>query len=73
MNEYTASETFKPRPKRLTPAEVLAICDRAESASAEEVRAAYGALMINAPCWAFSQNENEQRAFLIETREGPQE
>ena len=64
--------TFKPRPKRITPEEVLAICDRAETASAEEVKAAYYVLMINAPCWAFSENENEQRAFLIGTREGPQ-
>lgn len=56
----------------MTPEQALTICDRAETASADEVKAAYYALMINAPCWAFSENENEQRAFLIETREGPQ-
>jgi hypothetical protein len=64
--------TFKPRPKMITDEEVRAILDIAETATAEQVKAAYGRLMINAPCWAFSDDVNQQRQFLIESREGPQ-
>lgn len=59
--------------KRLTHEEVTAICDRAETATSEEVAAAYGARMINAPCWAWTDDEAQQRAFLRESVEGPQE
>ena len=61
------------RQKRLTPQEVADICDRAETATHEEVKTAYGVLMINAPCWAFTDDEQQQRDYLRECAEGPQE
>jgi len=57
---------------KLTDQELMAILDNAENASADEVKAAYGRLMINAPVWAFSEDTEDQRQFLIESREGPQ-
>jgi len=59
--------------KRMTIVEALTICDVAETASAKAVREAYEVLMINAPCWAFSQDEQDQRNFLKTVREGPQQ
>lgn len=63
---------FKPRPKMISDKEALAIADMAETATAEQVKAAYYRLMINAPCWAFSNDESEQREFLRNAAEGAQ-
>lgn len=70
MAAKAMTATFKPRPKMITDKEALAIADMAETATVEEVKAAYYRLMINAPCWAFSEDENDQRQFLAESRDG---
>lgn len=57
----------------MTKKEALALADRAETITDEEVRDAYYVLMINAPCWAFSDDIEEQRNYLRKVVEGPQE
>ena len=57
----------------MTSKEALAIADAAETASEKDVRAAYYALMINAPCWAFSDDVSGMRIELRRFAEGPQE
>lgn len=57
----------------MTKKEALALADRAETITDEEARAAYYVLMINAPCWAFSDDIEEQREYLRKVVEGPQE
>jgi hypothetical protein len=58
--------------KKLTDKDLIAVLNNAETANAEDVKLAYFRLMINAPCWAFSNDLEEQRQFLIQSREGPQ-
>lgn len=72
MAAESMGAVFKPRPKPSTDDEMRAVLDIAETATVEQVKSAYYRLMINAPCWAFSEDPNEQRQFLIDFREGPQ-